>query len=375
MKLKAENGGVTVFVTLFISTLLLFGSIGLVVDSGIIYLERRAVSNAAQSTALALARECIERPSTCSTYQELQNLANLNSPDNLTSISEICIDGKTTGGSNCRTLTSSSIDCSPVASTISKYIRIRTQSKSSDPGMGVQTFFSRNKSESLQACAQVRWGNAGSAPVYAPFAVSICEWAKQQSLPRILREFKTNDSVTSCSYTFTDLLGQTFTKSGIGGWAALDLLSASLPVEARSNSSCPNPDSDQPAYLQIGYQLSQITRDQSSPNYCGDGTLLNKIGNWLNRDLYLPLISTEKLSGNRTVHTVEAFASFRLLGYSLLKGSGSSAAVGGTVPAGNWCPVNTNCIYGEFKSTISPGSEISNLPGVPNLGLQAIELF
>ena len=48
MKLKAENGGVTVFVTLFISTLLLFGSIGLVVDSGIIYLERRAVSNAAE---------------------------------------------------------------------------------------------------------------------------------------------------------------------------------------------------------------------------------------------------------------------------------------------------------------------------------------
>jgi len=181
--------------------------------------------------------------------------------------------------------------------------------------------------------------------------------------------------VTSCSYTFTDLLGETFTKSGIGGWAALDLLSASLPVEARSNASCPNPDSDQPAYLQIGYQLSQITRDQSSPNYCGDGTLLNKIGNWLNRDLYLPLISTEKLSGNRTVHTVEAFASFRLLGYSLLKGSGSSAAVGGTVPTGNWCPVNTNCIYGEFKLTISPGSEISNLPGVPNLGLQAIELF
>jgi hypothetical protein len=374
MRPSTENGGVTVFVALFVSSFVLFGSIALALDSGVIYLERRTVSNAAQSAALALARECIEKPTTCSTYSQIQDLANENSPDGLTNVSEVCIDGKTTSGANCRVLTNSKIDCSPIPSNISKFIRIRTESKSKDPGIGIQTFFSREKAQSLQGCAQVRWGNAGSAPVYTPFAVSICEWAKQQSLPRTLNEFKTNDSVTSCSYSFTDLTGQTFTRNGIDGWAALDLLSPSLPAGARSNVSCPNPDVDQPAHLQIGYQLSQITRDQSSPNYCGDGTLVSKIGHWLGRDLFLPLISTQKLSGNSTVHTVEAFASFRLLGYSLLKGNGSSG-VGGTVPTGTWCPRNTNCIYGEFKSTISPGSEISDLPGVPNVGLQAIELF
>ena len=374
-KVKSESGGVTAFVAIFVSAFLLSGSIALALDSGVLYLERRTLSNAAQSSALALARECIERPTTCSSYGLIQTLANENSPDGLTTVSEICINGKTQQGLDCQPLTASKVDCSPLPTNVTKFVRIRTQSLSSSPGIGLQTFFSRSNSHSLDACAQVRWGNAGSAAVYAPFAVSICEWAKQQSLPRVLLEFKTNDSVSSCTFSFVDLAGQTFTRNGISGWAALDLLSASLPSGARASVSCPNPATDQPAYLQIGHQLSQIARDQSSINYCGNGTLISKIGSWLNQDLYLPLISTQKLSGSATIHTVEAFAAFRLLGYSLQKGSGSASDVGGTTPTGNWCPKNTNCIYGEFKATISPGSELSDQPGVPNVGLQAIELF
>lgn len=373
-KVRDESGSVTTLVAIFTATFVLFGAIALAVDSGVIYLERRTVANSAQSAALALARECIERPSTCATSNPSQSLANSNSPDGLTSITEICVDGKLSNGSACQTLSSSQLDCAPIPTSVRKFVRVRTESQSSNPGIGVQTFFSSENSHRLKACAQVRWGNAGSAPVYTPFAVSICDWAKQQSLPRTLLEFKTNDSVSSCTFTFTDMSGQTFTRSGISGWAALDLLSTSLPVAARSNVSCPNPASDQPAFLQIGYQLSQITRDQSSLNYCGNGNLLSKMNQWLGLDLYLPLISTAKLSGNATVHTVEAFAAFKLLGFSLQKGNGSASDVGGTVPNGNWCPRNTNCIYGEFKSTISPNSEISDQPGVPNVGLQAIEL-
>ena len=374
VNLNSETGSVTVIVAIFTSTLVLFTSIALAVDAGIIYVERRTVVNAAQSAALALARECIERPSTCANSNPAQSLANSNSSDSLTSVTEVCVDGKLPSGSSCRDLSTSQLDCSPLPPSVKKFVRVRTESKSSTPGIGIQTFFSQENSHTLKACAQVRWGNAGSAPVYTPFAVSICEWAKQQSLPRILQEFKTSDSVTSCSFTFNDLSGQTFTRSGISGWAALDLLSTSLPTSARSSVSCPNPTNDQPAYLQIGNQLNQITRDQSSPNYCGDGNLVSKMNQWLNLDLFIPLISTVKLSGNSTIHTVEAFVAFKLLGFSLDKGSGSSSDTGGTVPNGNWCPKNTNCIYGEFKATISSNSEISDLTGTPNIGLQAIEL-
>ena len=373
--LKDERGGVTVVVAALVAGLLLVGSIALVVDSGVVYLERRTVANAAQSSTLALAKECIESPTTCFNSPLTQQFANANSPDGLTSITEICIDGFTVAKMACKSVSGTSIDCSPVPSTVKKYVRVRTESLSSEVGVGIRTFFSTNDSERLQACAQARWGNAGSAMTYTPFAVSICEWAKQQSLPRTLKEYKTNDGVSTCTYSFVDMSGRTFTRSGIDGWAALDLGSESIPLSARAIAECPNPATDEPAYLRIGYELSQITRSQSSTNYCGDTNLASKMSNWIDRELYIPLVSTRKISGASTVHRIEAFATYRLLGYALLKGNGSASDIGGTVPKGNWCPKNTSCIYGEFVSTTSPDSEISDDPSAPQIGLQALELF
>ncbi|NDG09887.1 MAG: hypothetical protein EB112_04240, partial [Actinobacteria bacterium] len=86
IEVKSESGGATAFVALFVSAFLLFGSIALSIDSGVLYLERRTLSNAAQSSALALARECIERPTNCSSYGLIQTLANENSPDGLTTV-------------------------------------------------------------------------------------------------------------------------------------------------------------------------------------------------------------------------------------------------------------------------------------------------
>lgn len=369
-----ESGGVTAIVSILTASLLLYGTLALVVDGGIILLERRTVVNAAQSAALALARECIQNPNSCATSPQVQELANLNSPDQKTAVTEICVNGKTSSNTNCQGLTTSKLDCTDM--TGKRFVRVRTKSLSNESGIGIRTFFSADASQTLIACSQVRIGNASSAPVYSPFAVSICEWAKQQSLPRVLLEFRSNDSVSSCVWSFVDMNDKTVTANGISGWAALDLLSSSLPESARASVSCPNPSTDQPAYLQIGMQLNQITKDQDSKDYCSDGKLVTKMSNWIGKDLYLPLISTAKLAGGSTVHRIEAFAAFKLLGYSLQKGggSGSSSDVGGAIPIGNWCPRNTNCLYGQFISTFSPTSEISNVDGIPNVGLQAIEL-
>ena len=76
VNLDSEAGSVTVIVAIFTSALVLVTSIALAVDAGIIYVERRTVVNAAQSAALALARECIERPSTCANSNPAQSLAN-----------------------------------------------------------------------------------------------------------------------------------------------------------------------------------------------------------------------------------------------------------------------------------------------------------
>ena len=371
---KSEKGGILVIVAAMVSTTLLFAVIAIVVDGGVVYLERRTISNTAESAALALARECSQSLATCATSPVLQQLVNSNSPDGSTLITEICIDGQTSTGGSCLPTGTSAVDCSVLPNGALTFARVRTRSASPDSNQGVKTFFSDSQISALNGCAQARWGNASSASVFSPFAVSICEWAKQQDLPRVLTEFTSNSGVSDCSYTFTDLTGKTFTKSGINGWAALDLMSASLSAASRASVSCPDPTTDKPATLRIGDQLNQITKDQSSSTYCGTSNLESKMGAWLNQVLFLPLVSTAKLSGSSTVHTVEAFAAYKLLGYSLAKGNGNSSSISGVTPSGNWCPKNTNCIYGEFVKTFSPASEISVNPGTPDIGLQAIEL-
>ena len=368
-----ESGGVTVLVATVVASLLLIGSIALVVDSGVVYLERRAVANAAQSAALALARECVTDPRNCIRSTMPQDLANANSPDSLTAVVEICVNGKTITQANCAATTPSTIDCSAVPVTESQWVRVRTQSKSQIPEVGVETFFSQNRNETLKACAQARWGNAASASSFTPFGISICEWARNKS--GILREYTTNNGVAPCSWTFADMNGETTTATGISGWVALDLMSTSIPASARASVACPNPATESGAYLRVGYELSQITKSQSSQDYCGNGNLASKMNQWLERTLYIPLVSTPKLSGQATVHRIEAFAGFKLLGYALLRGQGNASTTGGNFPNGNWCPNNTSCIYGEFVSTFSPNSEVNTDPNVPQVGLQAIQLF
>lgn len=371
---KDEKGGILVIVAMITSAALFFGVLALVVDSGIVYVERRTVQGSAETAALSMARECIEKPSTCATSSIAQEIANANSTDSLTRITEVCVNGKNERGASCRGLTGQSIDCSPIAESQSNFVRIRSESQSKDQASGISTIFANSKVLKLIGCAQARWGNASSASVTTPFAVSICEWSRQQALPRVLTEFQSSAGVADCIYTFTDYAGNTYTRSGINGWAALDLQSASLSSEAKASTICPDPSIDRPAYLHIGDRLNQITRDQSSPNYCGTSDLISKMPAWTATTLYIPLVSTVKLSGGSTVHTIEAFAAFKLLGYSLLKGNGNSSNQGGTTPSGSWCPKNTNCLYGEFIRTISPGSEIDTSGNSPNIGLQAIEL-
>jgi len=250
---------------------------------------------------------------------------------------------------------------------------VRTESQSEKPGEGVRFFFARSGSAKLVACAQARYGAAASAEVFAPFGVSICEWVERNALPQRIVEYKSKDGTKPCPGV--DLSGQSFAWNGITGWAFLDLLSASLPAEARSTVKCPNPATDKPALLRIGYQLSLITKSQNSSTYCGDSDLAPKLRNWVDKTLFIPLVSNPKLSGNSTVFTVEAFASFKLTGFALMRGSGGSSEFGGVIPSGQSCPSSDKCIWGQFLSTFIPSLDLSDGSGTPNVGLQAIELF
>jgi hypothetical protein len=339
----------------------------LVLDGGEITVERRVLQNVAESSAIALAKECATDSQACKTSMTPEILAQVNSPDALTKITEICVKGVNRLLQPCEPTSSSRLDCMNLPPGANNYVRIRTQTLSKDGGQ-IEPLFGGDESHQLNGCAQAIWGNASSAEVFAPFAFSICQWALFKTGQRVILEFEENQGVETCNYTFTDLQGQSYTKKGISGWATVNLLSNSLTPQNRASEPCPDPNTDTPAKLSIGDALSPITKSSSSQDFCDDSNLANKFAVWIGKEVYLPLVATEKTQGQSTKHTVEAFSGFRFYGYSIRGNRG------GTYPSGNWCSNNKSCIHGEFTVTLSPGSDLNLQPGTPNVGLQAIKL-
>jgi Flp pilus assembly protein TadG len=365
---KEETGGYSILFAVIFGTGLLVVIFTIVLDGGNINAERRTLQNVAEAGAIALAKECSTNSSTCISSTFPEQLAIANSPDQLTTIAEVCVKGLNRQGQTCQLPSNARLDCNILPQGTSNFVRVRTQTLGSD-GSFLAPLFGATNNYQLNGCAQAVWGNAGSASVFSPFALSVCDWARYGSGLNTILEFEQNQGVATCTYTFTDLQGQSFTRTGISGWAAIDLLSSSIPVSNQASVACPDPSADEPATIRIGDSLNGITRDTSSQNYCGDTNLVSRIPVWVGKEIYLPLVSTVKLSGNATSHTVEAFTGFKFNGYSI-KGT-----QGGTTPNGNWCPKNTNCIYGEFTNTLSPNSDVNIQPGTPNIGVQAIKLI
>lgn len=364
---KKDQGAFSILFSILLGFGLIVMISILVLDGGNLAAERRELQNVAESGAIALARECSINLSSCRTSQTPQNMALLNSPDGKTSITEVCIKGSNQLMQPCQLPSAAKLDCAPIPAGTTNFVRVRTQTLTKS-GSALDSLFGNSTNYQLNGCAQAIWGNASSAQVFAPFAFSICQWALLGSGPQVIGEFLPNRGVSTCNYSFTDLQGQSFTRSGISGWASIDLRSSTISTINQASESCPDPTTDAPASLRIGDVVNGITRDTSSSNFCDDSNLANKIGVWVNRTVFLPLVATEKLSGQATIHTIEAFAAFKFLGYSI------KGVSGGTYPSGNWCANNDNCIYGEFIATLSPGSDVSIQPGTPNIGMQAIRL-
>jgi Putative Flp pilus-assembly TadE/G-like len=365
---ESEKGSYSILFGVIFGTGLLIVVFTIVLDGGNISAERRVLQNVAESSALALAKECSISSTNCAASLTPEQLAASNSPDQLTTITEVCVKGINRLLQTCQLPSSTKLDCAQLPAGTSNYVRVRTQTKTSDGG-SLSPLFGNGSNYQLNGCAQAIWGNASSAPVFAPFALSICEWARLGSGTNVINEFQTNQGVATCTYSFTDLQGQSFIRTGISGWAAINLLSPSIAATNQASELCPNPATDTPATLRIGDVVDGISRDTSSINYCGDSNLADKIQVWVDQEVYLPLVTTVKLSGQATQHTVEAFTGFRFLGYSI------KGVRGGVSPTLNWCSNNDNCIYGQFTNTLSPNSDVNIQPGAPNIGLQAIKLI
>ena len=381
-RISDESGSIAIIVTILISSTLLFGLFMAVADVSTLYTERRVVQNAADSAVLAIANECATDGfgaingnnlaygqkiclNSVNAKQFAEYYANVNSPDQVTSVVEVC--GTTLGA--CGAQPQGNLKCQSVSSQYTNYVRVVTKSRETS-GSSITPIFSKvldstSGGVDVFGCAQAVWGNSGSASVVFPLSLSICDYRQSGFITAV--DFASNNPTINGGCSITDLSGtvQNYT-SPLSGFALT------------SGFGCPGSSTPQTIsigdLLQVEPSLSQIESVCGSKNafYASLGTLVGS-------KIIVPAVGNVQCNSQSNncqgsfTFKVTGFFSFNFLG-GKFKNRGSV----GSAPAGGWpntCNASRNCIYGNFdKGLISAGS-INTNSGVPNTGTRAVLLI
>ena len=181
--LKREDGAVVALFAILMSSVLVIALFVIVFDISALYSERRVIQNTADSSVLATTQECaiggtgaiINLNNAYSTgvcdnqsfaLDFAGKYANLNSPDSLTDVSEIC---GTASLNQCGSLNTGQFECKSVNSAYKNYVRVKTSTRQST-GTSITSLFTSlvNPSQAnvkVIGCAQSAWGKSAYAPV------------------------------------------------------------------------------------------------------------------------------------------------------------------------------------------------------------------
>ena len=395
IKGESESGTIALIVAILVSSSLVIGMFVIVVDTGSLFSERRVIQNAADASTLALVRECAilgngvingvsagySNPVCASSIDAkdfTQKYANLNSPDSLTDVIEVC------GKSPLNTCSSNSgaiFDCKPVDPKYLNYVRVTTSTRTTQ-GTSIENVFSKILSQNdagttVPGCAQSAWGKSSLAPIVFPIALPICDYALGGM--RIIRSFSSNDPVVTGGCTITDLNGVNFYyASPTKGFSLL------------ANIGCPGVTSSQ------NVRVADILNSEPSllqvEKPCADIGLnfYTQVSSFINVTLFVPVVTSVICSSANNncqgsyQFEVATFFAFKLLGLRF-KNSGLAGATP-VCPTNEICGSSTDfwpsycdstafCVYGTFERASAPGADVSTDPNFPAIGTQAIQLL
>lgn len=393
-KLKNEEGAIAATFAILISSVLIIALFVMVFDVSSVYAERRVLQNASDASSLALSQECATDGTGAilnvnSTYPGpvCQNstyaldfttkYANLNSPDNLSKVTEAC-------GSiplqNCNSLNSGQFECKSVDPKYKFYSRVKTETLQVTGSYLTALFTSLNDPNSSQvtvvSCSQSAWGKAGFAPVIFPIALPICDFGIRGT--RMIQDFTSNSPVVVGGCSLTDLNGDQF-----------NYTSPTKGFNLLSGFGCPGLSSPRSTFvgdtLQIESSLTQV--ESGCPN--GQFQFYYQLSTLINKIVFVPVVTSVicqsgsvNCQGNYQFQ-VASFYSFKFLGGKFKNrgrvGSGPPCPTGDPCQNNSsWPPVcdsTRNCIYGTFEKAVVPGSDVSLDPSFPAVGAMAVQLL
>jgi len=382
---EKDSGTVALIIAILMSSSLVIGMFVIVVDSGVLFSERRVIQNASDASNMALVRECAligngaiagvssgystpvcESPANATEFAQVY--ANINSPDALTDVTEVC--GKSPLNS-CGPNPGGIYDCKSVDPKYLKYARVRTATRTTT-GTSMVNLFSKilNQSDSgttVPGCAQSAWGKASFAPIFFPIALPICNYQLNGTVT--LRDFVSNDPVVTAGCQIVDLDGVSFSYA-----------SPTQGFSLMSGFGCPGVTPmriiNVGDILSIESSLQQVEQGCQGLNPTVD--FYNQASTFLGSIFFVPVVTnvictstSNNCQGSYKFQVVSFFA-FKLLGLKFKKNDI------GTPPNGAWpsyCDANSNCVYGTFSRAAVPGADVSTDPNFPAVGAQAIQLL
>jgi Flp pilus assembly protein TadG len=381
-RVSDESGSIAIIVTILISSTLLFGLFMAVADVSTLYTERRVVQNAADSAVLAIANECATDGfgaidgnnlayadkvclNSVNAKQFAEYYANVNSPDQVTSVVEVC--GTTLGA--CGAQPQGNLKCQSVSPQYTNFVRIVTRSREAS-GSSITPIFSKVLDSTsggidVFGCAQAAWGNSGSATVLFPFSLSICDYQQAGSITA--NDFASNSPTLTQGCSITDLSGTVLNyTSPLSGFALT------------SGFGCPG--SSTPQSISVGDQLRIETSLSQLESICGSSSAFYaSLSNLVGNKIIVPAVGnvvcnsqSNNCQGSFTFN-VAGFLSFNFIG-----GKFQNRGTVGMAPTSGWpnkCNASRNCIYGNFDKGLVSSGTINTNPGVPNTGTRAVLLI
>jgi len=390
---KNQKGIAGVFVAAIIGSGFFIALLGLVVDGGNMYLERRVHQSVADFSIQRLSKDCqTDYTAYCET--EAKAIAHLNQskalyPGNAdTTIIEVCgpLIAKKSGGVPCDPIAESVTTCTPVPEVYSSsYIRVRT----AKPGVGdgnepyrvLNWFSSMSGGYSVGACAQAAWYGSGAATVSKalPFALSAC---RTQALggdvlgdvpdnligvPVLIKHFVPSDSSTSpriINCNVSTLLGETKNIEALNGFALVSL---------RDTTLC-QPGGTIPIYLGGDPVIVDYSSNKRS-DLCSRTLTTTDVNKTLSTVSFVITVGKPTTSGiGNYSFEVIGFTAFKLEGYFINNTLNGGKPPPGTTWASNGCSNNTPCLYGSFENAktdlVQPLT--SELLDTPNIGLISV---
>lgn len=382
---KGDTGTIALIVAILITSSLVIGMFVLVVDSGALFSERRVIQNASDASNLALVRECAligngaiagmsvgfsspvcQSPTNATIFA--QTYADINSPDTLTDVTEVC--GQTPLNS-CLPNSGGIYDCRDVDPKYLHYARVRTATRTAS-GTKMVNLFSKilnqnDEGTTVPGCSQSAWGKASYAPIFFPIALPICNY--QLNGTAILRDFSSNDPVVTAGCQIVDLDGVQF--SYVSPTQGFSLLSG---FGCPGKSAMRTVNVGDILLIESSLQQVEIQCQQLTPSV----DFYTQISSFVNSILFVPVVTnvictstSVNCQGNYQFQVVSFFA-FKLIGLKF-QNNRIGMAPGGVWPS--YCSANSNCIYGTFERAAVPGADVSTDPNFPAVGAQAIQLL